>query len=200
MSQAGIASAAQAGASLERFTPQLMYHLLSAARRFEPDYYNHLCRRFNLDADRILGLFGKVDEVGIGQLMDVLRALHEHESYNDIVFLAGRNAFHMAAQEARQTAAGGGAQRFAQLVKSLLPQFLGAANVHLMAKGQIQFVEIQNSVFAREVIAIRPLCGFYTGWLSECASLCNEGRCSVAEVRCKALDSNAPNCMFQVAL
>lgn len=187
-------------ATLERFPPQLMYHLLNAARRFEPDFYGHLCRRFNLDADRILGLFGKVDEIGPGQLHAVLGELHEHESYGDIVFLAGRNAFHMQTQEARQEAEGGGATRFAQLVKQLLPAMLGSANVHLMAKGQIQFVEIQHSVFSRDVQALRPMCGFYVGWLSECAALCSEGRCSVAEVRCKALDANAPNCMFQVAL
>jgi hypothetical protein len=191
---------ATATTALERFSPQLMYHLLTAARRVEPDYYNHLCRRFNLDADRILGLFGQLDEIGSGQLSEVLDALHEHECYDDIVFLAGRNAFHMAAQDAGQKSSGGGVARFCQLVKNLLPPFLGKATLHSMSKGSIQFVEIQNSLFARSALSIRPLCGFYSGWLGECAHLCTDGRCAVAEVRCKAMDANASSCMFQVAL
>jgi hypothetical protein len=133
-------------------------------------------------------------------MQEVLAELRQNMSYSDIAFLAGRNAFLMAAKEERQSSPGGGMQRFTQLVKQLLPPFLGNGALHLMAKGQVQFVEIQNSPFARDIAALRPMCGFYAGWLSECGNLCSEGRCSVAEVRCKALDANAPNCMFQVAL
>jgi hypothetical protein len=188
------------GDDLERFPPQLLYHLLAAARRFEPDYYGHLCRRFHVDADRILGLFGKVEELGGGQLAALLVELHEHQSYPDIVFLAGRNAFLMAAQDARAALPGGGEQRFAQLLKQLLPPFLGRSTYHLMSKGRIQFIEVHNSVFARDAFAIRPLCGFYSGFFSECAALCMEAPCAVAEVRCKAMERDAASCLFQVAL
>jgi hypothetical protein len=185
---------------LERFPPQLLYHLLSAARRFEPEFYAYLCRKFHVDADRILGLFGKIEELGSGQLNDLLTELRDHQSYSDIAFLAGRNAFLMAAQDAKQDASGGGAARFAQLLKQLLPQFLGRATYHLMSKGSVQFIEINNSVFSRNIFAIRPLCGFYGGFFSECAALCAEAACAVAEVRCRAMEQNAASCLFQVAI
>lgn len=186
--------------SPERFPPQMMYHLLSATRRFEPAFYGHICREFNLDADRILGLFGKVDEVGAGQLLGVLGLLREHSSYHDITYLAGRNAFLQCAQEQGEANTGGGPSRFTLMVKALLPPYLGLARLNQMARGKVQFVELQNSVFARGQHSLRPLCGFYAGWLAECAALCNDGRCSVAEASCVATDANLPNCSFQVAM
>ena len=185
---------------LERFPPQLLYHLLAAARRFEPEYYAHLCRRFHVDADRILGLFGKVEQLGGGQLTELLAELRDHQSYSDIAYLAGRNAFLMACDDGKQSLPGGGAARFGQLLKLLLPPFLGRSTFHLMTKGRVQIIEIHNSVFARDVFAIRPLCGFYTGFLAECAAHCMEAPCPVAEVRCKAMEPDTASCLFQVAL
>jgi len=78
---------------LERFSPLLLYTILSAVRRFEPDFYAHLCRSYHLDADRILGLFSEVEEIGTGQLQGILRDLRAHQAYHDMVYLAGRNAF-----------------------------------------------------------------------------------------------------------
>jgi hypothetical protein len=138
--------------------------------------------------------------VGAGQLGGILTDLRLHMAYGDITFLAGRNAFWAAAEDAKSTATGGGAMRFPQLLKQLLPPFLGLASYHIMAKGSIQFVEIFNSIFARGAALARPVCGFYSGFLSECGRLCTAGKAAVAEVQCAATEPDGRKCLFQVAL
>src|ERR1044071_5120072 len=111
---------------LERFHPILMHSLLVATRRFEPGLYDSICRRFNLDADRILGLFKEVEEVGAGQLPEILATLRNHQAYHEIVFLAGRNSA-LGWSEANRITLNhkGGGERFSALAKQFLPDFLG---------------------------------------------------------------------------
>ena len=188
--------------TVERFHPVILYSLLAAVRRFEPDFYSHLCRAYHIDADRILGLFAEVDQLGSGQLSPVLRDLREHQSYHDIVYLAGRNALTQWAETQPINLERGkhSSSALANLLKQVLPAFLGSANYITMLRGQIHFIEIHNSVFARGVSDIRPVCGFYSGLLAELGSACTTQTCTVAEVRCRAIDPDAQSCMFQVGL
>jgi hypothetical protein len=183
---------------LERFHPIVMHSILTCTRRFEPGLYDSICRRFNLDADRILGLFKEVEEVGSGQLSDVLAALRPHSAYHNIVFLAGRNSL-LGWSEARRIALShkGGSERFQALVKQYLPDFLGRASFNQMNRGAMVYVEVKGSVFARGAVDDNPVCGFYSGWLSELGSGCQNRQCAVTEVRCAAVD-NAASCMFAV--
>jgi hypothetical protein len=188
--------------SPERFNPLMLYNILDASRRFEPDFYSHLCRTYHLDADRILGLFSEVEQLGSGQLQPVLAELREHHSYHDIVYLAGRNSLHMwLDQEGIAPSSNhGGAARFTGLVKRLLPAFLGHSNYSLMVRGNVQFVEVRDSVFTRGVKHEHPVCGFYSGYLAELGSRCIPGTCGVTEVRCTAVELDATTCLFQVNL
>jgi len=190
-------------AALERYHPLLMYSLLAAVRRFEPDFYAHLCRAHHLDADRILGLFSEVEELGPAQLTAVLGELREHQAYHDIVHLAGRNALHGLSEQQRLRAsllALGSAARFASLVKQALPPFLGISSFVHLVRGDLQFVEVRDSVFARGVHSERPLCGFYAGLLAELGSQCVTGAANSAEIRCCGMDPEAQSCLFQVSL
>jgi len=189
-------------AKLERYPPVMMHCLLSAVRRFEPDFYAHLCRAYHLDADRILGLFSEVEELGAAQLTAMVGELREHQAYHEIVFLAGRNALHTYAeqQHARPSPLLTGASRFNTLAKQLLPAFLGRSSYVLMSRGNLQFVELHDSVFARGVHAVRPLCGFYCGFLAELGSTCVPGAAISTEVRCVALEPDATSCLLQISL
>jgi predicted hydrocarbon binding protein len=186
--------------SLERFSPQIMYQLLTATRRFEPDFYSFLCRKHHLDADRMLGLFGSVDELAAAQLADILPDLRQHSSYADIALLAGRNAALSMLEEAKVLRIGGGGMRFVQLVKEMSAPLLGRSTVQVLSRGAVQFVEIYGSVFAREAASLKPVCGFYTGFLHELGRMCSKDRVSVMEVRCQAAEPEAASCLFQVAL
>jgi len=190
----------EANNKLERFSPLLLYTILSAVRRFEPDFYAHLCRSYHLDADRILGLFSEVEEIGAGQIQPILRDLRAHQAYHDMVYLAGRNAFLFWAEQhrTRKPLMGSQSARFTSLVKQLLPEFLGGANFTIMLRGSVHFIEIRNSLFARDEQFDRPLCGFYAGFLAEAAKLCGAPAAISSEVRCCANDSTAPTCLFQV--
>lgn len=183
---------------LERFHPILMHSLLTSTRRFEPGLYDSLCRRFNLDADRILGLFKEVEEVGGGQLIDVLEALRKHTAYHEIVYLAGRNAL-LGWSEANRFALNhrGGAERFEKLARLFLPDFLGRASFNVMGRGRMIYIEVRDSVFARGVQHDHAVCGFYAGFLSELGSGCTPHNCHVSEVRCSAMEHPA-SCMFAV--
>ena len=184
--------------TLERFHPILMHSLLSATRRFEPGLYDSICRRFNLDADRILGLFTETEEVGPGQLPDILDILRKHTAYHEIVFLAGRNSL-LGWAEANRVALNhkGGEERFATLARQFLPDFLGRGTSNLLLRGKMIYVDVRDSVFARGVESLHPVCGFYEGFLSELGSGCSKHNCVVTEVRCYAMD--APHsCMFSV--
>jgi V4R domain len=183
---------------LERFHPILMHSLLTATRRFEPGLYDSICRRFNLDAERILGLFKDVEEVGAGQLPEILSTLRNHQAYHEIVFLAGRNSL-LGWAEANRVALNhrGGEERFSALARQFLPDFLGRGTFTLMSRGKMIYVEVHDSVFARGVESLHPVCGFYEGFLSELGSGCSKHNVKVAEVRCFSMD--APHsCMFQV--
>jgi len=185
---------------LERFSPLLLYTILSAVRRFEPDFYAHLCRSYHLDADRILGLFSEVEEIGTGQLQGILRDLRAHQAYHDMVYLAGRNAFLFWTEQRRlrKPLIGNQSARFTAVVKQLLPELLGNASYTAMLRGSVHFIEIRNSLFARDDQFDRPLCGFYAGCLAEAGKFCGAGAAVAAEVRCCANDPNAPTCLFQV--
>jgi hypothetical protein len=186
-------------AQLERFHPIVMHSLLESTRRFEPGLYDSLCRRFNLDADRILGLFSEVETVGSGQLAAVLQALRPHSAYHQIVFLAGRNAL-LGWAEGNGIALNhrGGEERFEKLARSFLPNFVGRGSFNLMARGRLVYIEVRDSIFAREVSdSMHPLCGFYSGFLSELGSGVVKHNCPVSEVRCSAMEPGY-SCMFSV--
>jgi len=185
---------------LERFHPILMHSLLTSARRFDPGLYDSLCRRFNLDADRILGLFKEVEDVGSGQIGGVLEVLRGHTAYHEMVFLAGRNSL-LGWSEANKFAMNhkGGAERFEKLARTFLPDFLGRATFHQMQRGRVIYIEVRNSIFARGVQHANPVCGFYAGFLSELGVGCTGQNCAVSEVRCCAAE-HAPSCMFAVPL
>jgi hypothetical protein len=188
---------------LERFHPLMLHNLLASVRRFEPDFYAHLCRTYQLDADRILGLFSDVLELGPGQLLPILRDLRAHQAYHDIVYLAGRNSLLMWVEhrQIRPPAMTTLATRFTALVKQLLPPFLGSASFTMMIKGSLHFIELRGSIFTRQAQHERPVCGFYCGYLAELTTLCGiEHRPAVAEVRCCAVDPEAPTCLLQVGL
>jgi predicted hydrocarbon binding protein len=187
---------------LERFSPVTMQCILTALRRFEPDLYSHLCRVYHLDADRMLGLFSEVDLTGPGQLMPLLKDLRGHQSYHDIVYLAGRNAVVMEAQRLGLKLAKRGRDdsRFHALLKQLLPSFLGRATYTLLSRGDMQFIEMRDSPFAREVLHHNPVCGFYSGLFAELGGSCTDNAATSAEVRCIANDPEAPSCLFRVNL
>jgi predicted hydrocarbon binding protein len=187
---------------LERFSPVLLQNILMALKRFEPDLYAHLSRQYHLDAERMLGLFSEVDLSGPGQLLPLLADLRSHQSYHDIVYLAGRNAMHAEAQRLGLRLARGGRDttRFQALLKQLLPSFMGQASYSMLVRGEMHFIELRDSVFAREVWHHNPVCGFYSGLLAELGTSCVEGAATAQEVRCTASDAEASSCMFRVSL
>lgn len=187
---------------LERFHPVLLYSILEATRRFEPDFYAHLCRSYHIDAERILGLFSEVEIVGGGQLAPILRDLRAHHAYHEIVFLAGRNSLLIWVElhRTRRPAVGNAAALFTSLTHQLLPPFLGAATFSLLLRGELHFVELCNSVFSRGVRHAHPLCGYYAGFLSELARFSGSTHAVVTETQCTALDPDSQTCVLQVAL
>lgn len=187
---------------LERFSPVMLQNILLSLKRFEPDLYAHLCRQYHLDAERMLGLFSEVDLSGPGQLLPLLSDLRGHQSYHDIVYLAGRNALHAEAQRLGLRFARGGrdTSRFQLLVKQVLPAFLGQASFTTLVRGEMHFIELRDSVFARDVWHHNPVCGFYAGVLAELGTNCVEGAATAQEVRCTASDAEASSCMFRVSL
>ncbi|MCH7472110.1 hypothetical protein IIA79_04065 [bacterium] len=189
-------------AGLERFHPLMLYSILGAVRRFEHDFYLHLCRAYHLDAERILGLFTEIEHIGPGQLGSILAELREHNSYHDIVYLAGRNTLSSWCdmQGVKLGRAQGGASRFNTLTKQLLTPFLGIAVFSTMVRGEMHFIEVSDSIFARGVEHLHPVCGFYAGFLSEIASGCIAGSTAVNESSCKAADQDVQSCLFQVPL
>jgi predicted hydrocarbon binding protein len=188
--------------SLERFSPVLLQNILLALKRFEPDLYAHLCRQYHLDAERMLGLFSEVDLSGPGQLLPLLSDLRGHQSYHDILYLAGRNAVHAEAQRLglRFARSGRDTTRFQALIKQLLPPFLGQASYTMLIRGEMHFIELRDSVFARDVLHHNPVCGFYSGLFAELGTNCVEGAATAQEVRCTANDPEASSCMFRVNL
>ena len=187
---------------LERFHPVLLYNILSAVRRFEPDFYAHICRTYHIDADTIIGLFSEVEQLGPGQLQPILRDLRAHTAYHDIMYLAGRNTLlkWVELERLRPPRLGSASHHFGNLLKQLLPPFLGKATYVMMLRGNVHFLELRNSVFARDVQHGRPLCGFYCGYLAELAVHCGvESRPGVSEARCCAVEPDSPTCLFQVA-
>jgi len=188
------------GEKLERFNPLVLYNILDAVRRFEPDFYAHLCRSYHLDADRILGLFSEVETMGGGQLASIVRDLRAHQAYHDIVYLAGRNTWlsWQQQQHLRAPIFTKGQNKLTTLIKQQLPEFLGNASFILMLRGSVQFLEIRDSVFTREVKHDRPLCGFYSGFLAELATFCGLEHATATEVRCCSQDPDAATCLFQI--
>jgi hypothetical protein len=190
------------GPDLERLPPVVLYTILQAVRRFEPDLYAHICRTHHLDADRIFGLFTNIEDAGVGQLPDILHTLRSHQAYHDIMFLAGRNALLLWAEEHNISFGGLNPPpaRLLSFLKQHFPVFLGLGNYNLMARGSVQFIEVRNSLFARNVDHPEPVCGFYTGIFAQVAQELTHKTPVVQEVRCLAADPDASSCMFQVAL
>jgi hypothetical protein len=124
-------------ADIERINPIMLYSLLTAVRRYEYELYSHLSHKYHLDAERIIGLFQEVEELSPAQLRLILAELRQTRSYQDIVFLAGRNAFlhwcEVTGQ--RYDRPGGGGHRFRGLCDRALPHFLGLAKFSVMLKG-----------------------------------------------------------------
>jgi len=180
----------------------MLYHILDAVRRFEPDFYSHLCRSYNLDADRIIGLFAEVEELGSGQLLPLLNHLKAHDAYHEIVYLAGRNTLLMIAEDNQLRAPlfSNGTQKFTALMKQLLPEFLGNASYVSMLRGSIHFLEIRDSIFARQGESNNPLCGYYCGLLTELANHFGFETANVVEARCCAVDHEATTCLIQISL
>ena len=187
---------------LDRINPLMLHNILVAVRRFEPDFYAYLCRTYHLDADRILGLFSSIEEIGAGQLLPILRDLRAHQAYHDITYLAGRNSLMMAVEHYKIKLKGGSKPeaRFVSLSKVLLQLFLGNAGLTLMLHGKLHFVEIANSIFARGIQHSHSTCGFYSGLLAELGAGITGETCTAIEVRCIASDPEATTCSFQVAL
>ncbi|GEM_PF-6103847 len=190
------------GDELERFHPVLLYSILEATRRFEPDFYAHLCRTYHVDAERILGLFSEVEVIGSGQLAQLLRDLRAHTAYDDIVYLAGRNSLliWLELHDIRRPTLSSVSAAFAKLVRELLPPFIGNASVNVLSRGTLLFIEIRDSVFARDVRHDRALCGFYAGFLFELGRFCGSPRAAVTETHCSAMDPDGPTCTLEVAL
>lgn len=189
-------------ADIERINPIMLHCLLTAVRRYERELYSHLSRKYHVDADRIIGLFQEVDELSPAQLRLILAELRQTRSYQEIVFLAGRNAFHQWCEVSREgyDRPGGGAKRFNRLVDKALPSFLGLAKHTMMLKGRLHFVEIHGSLFARGERALLPLCGFYSGFLEEMAKNCTTATASAVEARCIACENDDEGCIFEVVL
>jgi hypothetical protein len=185
---------------IERFHPVVLYSLLDALRRFEPDFYSHICRSYKLDADRIIGLFTEVEEVGSALLLNVLMDMRKHQAYHNIVHLAGRNAFLQWAElkRIRRPLFGNQSARFNSLLKQHFPEFLGKATSSLMVRGDILFLDITHSIFARGVKYGRPTCGFYGGLLTEMSLFCGATKPQITESRCAAMESSLNTCLFQV--
>ena len=189
--------------AIERFSPLLLHSVLGAVRRFEPDFYAHICRAHHVDADRILGLFSEIEELGPAQMIAILREIREHQAYHDIVFLAGRNALHLLADQQRLRAgllSFGAAARFSSLLKQVLPPFLGLSSFVHLVRGDLQFVELRDSVFARDAFSVRPLCGFYCGLFTELGALTGSAPAQSSEMRCRAMDAEAQSCLIQMSL
>jgi len=187
---------------LEKFHPLMMHNILSATRRFEPDFYAHLCRAYHLDADRILGLFTEIEAIGPGQLSMVLKDLRQHQAYHDIMYLSGRNSLHMWLEHKnlQLDPKASGRNRYASLLKELLVDFLGSATAVQMVRGSLLYLELNNSVFARNVHHDKPVCGFYSGFAAELGANLVPGACTATEVRCCAVEPDAPTCLFQISL
>lgn len=187
---------------IEHINPILLHCMLTAVRRYEHELYSHLCRTYHVDADSIAGLFHEVEELSPAQLRQVLAELRQASSYQDIVFLAGRNAFHQWCEVSQQCydRPGGGIKRFRKLLDKALPSFLGLGRHSMMLKGSLQFVDIRNSLFARGEHALLPLCGFYAGFMEELAKNCTTGTASALETRCIACENDDEGCVFEVVI
>lgn len=189
-----------ASGQIERFPPLMLHSILTAVRRFEPDFYNHICRVYHLDADRILGLFSEIELLGPGQLIPILKDLREHQSYHTILLLSGRNTFleHAQLNKLSPGKANGGGTQLLHLIKEEFPRFLGHGSYAPMVLGKQHFIELWSSIFARDIKDERTLCSFYSGFLTELSRLCSSGTATVSEVRCCAADHSANSCLFEI--
>jgi hypothetical protein len=189
-------------ADIERINPIMLYSLLTALRRYEYELYSHLSHKYHLDAERIIGLFQEVEELSPAQLRLILAELRQARSYQDIVFLAGRNAFlhwcEVTGQ--RYDRPGGGGHRFRALCDRAMPHFLGLAKFSVMLKGRLHFIDIRNSLFARSEHALLPQCGFYAGFMEEMANNCTAAGATAVETRCVACENDDEGCVFEVVI
>jgi predicted hydrocarbon binding protein len=194
------ANLAQERGSLERFHPALLHSVLVSLRRFEPDFYAHISRAFHLDADRVMGLFEQIDEIGPGPLIEMLVEVRQHHAYNEIMRLAGRNAVVEYAQAAgiRLGTRRGGEAAFRQLLKQVMPPLLGRSFINTMSRKDLVYVEITDSIFARGVLHPNPVCSFYAGALLELGQACTSDACMSAEVRCHAQAPELASCLFEL--
>lgn len=179
----------------------MLHSLLEALRRYEPDFYTHICRAYHVEPDKIMGLFSQVDQLAPAQLLPMLAEMRQNNSYHDIAYLAGRNAAHKwaVANKANLALKKGGIQRFVKLANDTLPQFTGQAGFSIETRGSICLVELPDTLFSREATSINPLCGFYTGLLYELASACTLKQVQVVESSCRA-QSGENMCVFEVPL
>lgn len=187
---------------IERLNPIMLHALLTAVRRYERELYSLLSRKYHIDADRIMGLFEEIDELSPAQMKQILAELRETRSYQEIVFLAGRNAFHEWCEVSGQCydRPGGGGNRFRSLVDKALPSFLGLGKYSVTIKGRLHFIDIHNSLFARGEHALLPLCGFYSGFMEEMARNCTQGNATAVEARCIACENDDEGCVFEVVI
>ena len=186
--------------ALERFPPVMLHSILTAVRRFEPDLYVHICRRHHLDADRILGLFGELEMLGPGQLTQVLADLRAHTSYDQIMRLAGRNTLVEYAALHNLTLNTASENKLRTAIGELLPVFSGKAAITLISRGNVLFLEMFDSVFARGISDARTLCGFYCGLLAELGASGSGMPREVTESRCRASNHDTDSCQFQIGL
>lgn len=192
-------AAGKAG-EVERFHPVLLHSILVSMRRFEPDFYSHVSRSFHLDADRVMGLFAQIEEIGPGPLQEMLAEARQHHAYTEIMRLAGRNAVveYAEMQGIRLGPRRGGETHFRQLLKQILPPLLGHSFHNTMSRKDLIYVEITNSIFARQVQHPNPLCGFYAGALLELGQACTQTTCLSSEVRCHAQAPELASCLFEI--
>lgn len=185
---------------VERFHPVLLHSLLVSVRRYDPALYTHLSREYHLDAERIIGLFSELDALGGGQLAELLAELRLQPAYDEMVYLAGRNAFVEVAELQRLNSRFRfGRRDLGQTLRQQLPAFLGRGSFNHLQRGEVHFLELRDSIFARSASHHDGLCGFYSGFLVELGALCGPGQWEAGEQRCVAADPDATTCLIQFA-
>jgi hypothetical protein len=189
-----------ADSTMERFHPALLHSLLVSLRRFEPELYAKVSREHQLDAERISGLFAEVEMLGPGPLSALLAELRQSQSYGDIVYLAGRNAFVEYAEQNRLASRLRlGRPDIQQALRQHFTPFVGQAIYNHLQRGEVHFLELRGSLFARHAEHEMPLCGFYCGFLMELGQFCSGRAWESVEQRCCAADLEAPFCLLQFA-
>jgi hypothetical protein len=185
----------------ELFSPLLLSSLLDALRRLDPEQLRGLCRSSGLDPLRVADLARERSLLAGGPLPELLPALRSYREYGELVKLAGHNACEQwLLREGIRPLRTGSSLLFRRTASRMLEAFSGNSGFAVEQRGRLQFVKLYDSVFARDSLHAHPACGFYSGLLEGLAGRLSRHRCHSTEIICRAVDPDAPCCMFEVAL